>query len=196
MRRTEADQGRELAEILGREFYKDDLPRREHVFQHRPYDRTVHPTQMYSIQTEAVFERIIGLILHNQDVPLALPGVGGERTVERILRAQCCHQLHRRSRTNSSSTSMRCSLPNSSQRCPARREPMFLSFWGDWDGSNRPSGQGHRLIASVLVENVTRLSRLVAWWQRRMRSAGVDPKLLGEIEGALRHEPEVHPPAQ
>ena len=26
MRRAEADQGRELAEILGREFYKDDLP--------------------------------------------------------------------------------------------------------------------------------------------------------------------------
>ena len=59
---------------------------------------------------------------------------------------------------------------------------MFLSFWGDWDGSNRPSGQGHRLIASVLVENVTRLSRLVSLLAAKDGNAGIDPKLLGEIE--------------
>ena len=28
----------------------------------------------------------------------------------------------------------------------------FVSFWGDWDGSNRPSGQGHSLVAAVLIE--------------------------------------------
>ena len=32
----------------------------------------------------------------------------------------------------------------------------FLSFWSDWDGSNRPSGQGHRLVAAVVMENVRR----------------------------------------
>ena len=37
----------------------------------------------------------------------------------------------------------------------------FLSFWSDWDGSNRPSGQGHRLVAAVVIENVQRLSRII-----------------------------------
>ncbi len=73
MQRAATDQGKELAEILEREFYKDDLGRRQQVFQRRPYDRTVHPTQMYSIRTEEVLERIIGLILRKQDVAPALP---------------------------------------------------------------------------------------------------------------------------
>src|SRR5512143_3484830 len=38
----------------------------------------------------------------------------------------------------------------------------LLSFWSDWDGSNRPSGQGHRLAAAVVMENVRRLSRILA----------------------------------
>jgi len=59
-------------------------------------------------------------------------------------------------------------------------EPAFLSFWGDWDGSNRPSGQGHRLIASVLIRNVTRLAALT----RLLASQSVDPgpEILSQLE--------------
>ncbi|RPH35465.1 pyridoxal phosphate-dependent aminotransferase, partial [bacterium] len=180
-RRAVADQGKELAEILGREFHKDDFARRERVFQRRPYDRTVHPTQMYSIQTEALFERIIGLILRNQDVPLALPGSAAGELLREFFALNVA--------INSTEESEELILDLDSLLAAeqvaglsGRKEPMFLSFWGDWDGSNRPSGQGHRLIASVLVENVTRLSRLVRLVAARDGSSGVDPKLLGEIE--------------
>ena len=36
----------------------------------------------------------------------------------------------------------------------------FLSFWSDWDGSNRPSGQGHRLAAAAVMENVRRIAQI------------------------------------
>ena len=57
----------------------------------------------------------------------------------------------------------------------------LLSFWGDWDGSNRPSGQGHRLVASVLLRNVSRLSQIIRLLSQRMPSAQVQPELLAEI---------------
>ena len=181
MRRAAADQGKDLAGILGREFYKDDLTRRERVFQHRPYDRTVHPTQMYSIQTEALFERIIGLILRDSDVPLALP----DSAARELLREFYALNVAINSTEESEELILDLDALLAAEQLAGlsgRREPMFLSFWGDWDGSNRPSGQGHRLIASVLVENVTRLSRLVGLVAAKDGSAGVDPKLLGEIK--------------
>jgi hypothetical protein len=49
MRQALGDGGRQLAERLQREFMKDSLQRRQSLFRLRSYDRTVHPTQMYSI---------------------------------------------------------------------------------------------------------------------------------------------------
>jgi aspartate/methionine/tyrosine aminotransferase len=181
MRRVEADQGRELAETLGREFYKDDLSRREREFHDRPYDRTVHPTQMYSIQTEGVFERIIGLLLRSREVPLNLPGSAARELLKEFFGLNVA--------INSTEESQELILDLDAllaaeefASLSGRKDLLFLSFWGDWDGSNRPSGQGHRLIASALVENVTRLSHLVRLVAARDGSAGVDPKLLAEIE--------------
>jgi aspartate/methionine/tyrosine aminotransferase len=180
MRRAEADQGRELAEILGREFYKDDLVRREQAFLRRPYDRTVHPTQMYSIHTEEVFERIIGRILRAQDVSPAFP----DAAATELLREFFALNVAINSTEESKELILDLDALLAAEQLTGlsgRKDPLFLSFWGDWDGSNRPSGQGHRLIASVLVENVTRLSRLIRLLAAKDGNAGIDPKLLVEI---------------
>ncbi|MDP3683863.1 MAG: hypothetical protein Q8S01_08005, partial [Ignavibacteria bacterium] len=58
----------------------------------------------------------------------------------------------------------------------------FLSFWGDWDGSNRPSGQGHSLVAAVLIENVARQCRLLQTLLKSDKSVKIDSALLHEIE--------------
>jgi hypothetical protein len=58
----------------------------------------------------------------------------------------------------------------------------FLSYWGDWDGSTRPSGQGHRLVASVLLANVERLAHFLFMLKTADRSAPVDPALLHDLE--------------
>ena len=58
----------------------------------------------------------------------------------------------------------------------------FLSYWGDWDGSNRPSGQGHRLVATVLMENVSRMGRLFRMMLQGASGVQADPQLIDEIE--------------
>ncbi len=69
VRAAGADDGRMLARLLEKEFYKDDLERRRSVFQRRLSDRTVHPTQMYSIRAEQIFERIIPALIRGSAVP-------------------------------------------------------------------------------------------------------------------------------
>jgi hypothetical protein len=58
----------------------------------------------------------------------------------------------------------------------------FISFWGDWDGSNRPSGQGHRLVATTLIENVSRLARLLSCLVQVEKGISLDSKLLMEMQ--------------
>ena len=57
----------------------------------------------------------------------------------------------------------------------------FLSFWSDWDGSNRPSGQGHRLIAAVVMENVRSVRRILNLLRQADPNADVDPELISEL---------------
>jgi hypothetical protein len=58
LRAARADNGKTLASALDRELYRDDIGRRSAAFRSRLFDRTVHPTQMYSIRTEAAFDAI------------------------------------------------------------------------------------------------------------------------------------------
>ncbi len=61
------DNGKTLARSLEKEFYKDSLKRREEAFTHRLFDRTVHPTQMYSIRTEASFDAILHEMIRGRE---------------------------------------------------------------------------------------------------------------------------------
>ena len=60
--------------------------------------------------------------------------------------------------------------------------PSFLSFWSDWDGSNRPSGQGHRLVAAVVTENVRRMARILKLLRQADPRIQVNPELVSELE--------------
>jgi hypothetical protein len=58
----------------------------------------------------------------------------------------------------------------------------FLSFWSDWDGSNRPSGQGHQLAAAIVVENVRRMTRILSLLRQAAPKTPVSPELLSELD--------------
>lgn len=182
LRLTRADGGRPLERLLERELYKDSLSRRQGHFRVRPYDRTVHPTQMYSLRAELLWESALESLLREEefqhDLPRALAiamireyaglnvAIGsseeGEELVldlDALIRAEDYARVHV---AGSAST--------------------FLSYWGDWDGSNRPSGQGHRLVASVLQANVTRMARIVSALASADPSAPIEEALRGELE--------------
>ena len=177
-----ADRGTALGETLGREFYKDNLARREEAFRNRLFDRTVHPTQMYSIRAEAAMDAILhsvlaartpgGMLLAGAAQQLVAEFLGsnvainsGDEADEIILDldAHIAAELYANLQGDD--------LPHT-----------FLSFWGDWDGSNRPSGQGQRLVASVLLKNIERLSLILRMLVEREPSGLIQPEFLSEIE--------------
>lgn len=58
----------------------------------------------------------------------------------------------------------------------------LLSFRGDWDGSTRPSGQGHRLVAAASIENVYQLAEVLKLLIKIDNQIKIDDQLLGEIQ--------------
>jgi aspartate/methionine/tyrosine aminotransferase len=147
-----------LKEILEFEFYKDNLARRERAFKKRLYDRTVHPTQMYSLDVEIEANKIIDNIINHVEVK--------RESIKKFVGSIRSEYLGLNVAINSSDESAELlldldTLLNAESYISVSSDESFnsfLSFWGDWDGSNRPSGQGHRLVATVLIENVKRLS--------------------------------------
>ena len=76
MKVAQEDAGKSIVGLLEGELYKDSLARREQAFRIRASDRTVHPTQMYSIDTEGRFETIIGATVRGEVVsPPMIRGV-------------------------------------------------------------------------------------------------------------------------
>ncbi|MBI4876683.1 MAG: pyridoxal phosphate-dependent aminotransferase [Acidobacteria bacterium] len=157
---AQADNGRRLEQVLDQELRGDDLPRRQARFRQRLYDRTVHPTQMYSIQSETLWEQAIASILSGEQ--------GAQILVEPLARELAREFLGLNVAVTSRAEGDELLLDLGAAlaaedfarfRCGSERLT-FLSYWGDWDGSNRPSGQGHRLVATVLMENVARMGRL------------------------------------
>ncbi|TFH33533.1 MAG: pyridoxal phosphate-dependent aminotransferase, partial [Anaerolineales bacterium] len=73
------DNGDWLEERLEREFMKDSLVRRQEMFRMRSYDRTVHPTQMYSLQTELAIDAIgTALVSSHPITPFQIKKAGQE----------------------------------------------------------------------------------------------------------------------
>jgi len=176
------DKGNTLSEKLEKELKKDDLVRREQVFRKRLYDRTVHPTQMFSIKAELLLEDLCSRIIRNEEVK---PG-----DLEKISRELINEFLGLNVAIVSAEEPSELILDLNSQSAAENYLMLhsdftfdpILSFWGDWDGSNRPSGQGHSLVASVLIENVQRQTALLQMLLNSDRSVKIDPGLLSEIE--------------
>lgn len=175
-----------LLQRLEKEFYKDNLDNRQQAFRHRSYDRTVHPTQMYSIKTELLFEKLIDALIRKKQPHASLldtiraellkeyfgqnvPILSNEEPQELIL--DLCTMIDAENYTEIHADS---SIET------------FISFWGDWDGSNRPSGQGHSLVAFVLIENLMRQARLITLLSAIDKSVNIEPELLGEMNALPR----------
>ncbi len=182
MERCRSDNGSMLGDILERELFRDSLSRRKEAFQQRMFDRTVHPTQMFSLQTEMAFDTIEQELLSDSSPSLL--------SIERAAQALVAEFAGTSVAISSTQEADEICLDLDSLVAAeqyaglhqAGLSPLMLSFWGDWDGSTRPSGQGHRLIASVLLSNVNRLSRLLQTLAMHDIGAGVDGRLLAEIE--------------
>ncbi|NWG13485.1 MAG: aminotransferase class I/II-fold pyridoxal phosphate-dependent enzyme [Acidobacteria bacterium] len=182
-----ANGGRNLGRMLEREFYKDDLARREQAFRLRLFDRTVHPTQMWSIRTEAAFDAIIASMLRGGPPPQGLISEAARELVREFLGLNVAISSSDESDEIIIDLSAHISAELWGELQGAGLPRTFLSFWGDWDGSNRPSGQGHRLVASVLIENVNRLTRILQLLVQCDTTVRTSPDLLSEIERLPRN---------
>ena len=176
------DNGDWLSEHLDREFMKDSLQRRQTQFKLRTYDRTVHPTQMYSLQTELAFDEIVARLISFQTVAPSM--------IEKVAKELWQEFLGRNVGINSQQESSEILLDLAAlitgeeyaEQLTDVSLPWFLSFWSDWDGSNRPSGQGHRLVAAVVMENVQRMAHLLILLRQVDPHARVSPELLIELD--------------
>jgi len=176
------DKGNSLSDKLEKEFSKDNLTEREQVFRKRLFDRTVHPTQMYSLKTEILFENLCDNIILNRGID--------SNEIEKLSRELINEFLGLNVAIVSADEPSELLLDLNSQIAAENYISLnsdfsyspILSFWGDWDGSNRPSGQGHSLIASVLIENVRRQTILLRLLLDFDRSLQIEPDLFSEIE--------------
>ncbi|MCS7313943.1 MAG: aminotransferase class I/II-fold pyridoxal phosphate-dependent enzyme [Bryobacterales bacterium] len=173
-------EGRALAELLEQELQPDRLDRRQAHFRERISDRTVHPTQMYSLEAELEWEKAIAAILDGGDW-----GAAVEPLARGLAREYLGLNVAIPSRAEGDELLLDLAARIAAEdllRFRAgieRRE--FLSYWGDWDGSNRPSGQGHHLVATVLMANVEHMGRLLELLMDAVPGLKVDPALVSEI---------------
>jgi aspartate/methionine/tyrosine aminotransferase len=177
-----ADGGKSLEERLDRELYKDSLLDRQKRFRERLFDRTVHPTQMYSLDVETLWHDTLRMLLIGQPVPDSL-----SRSLSVALASEFAGtNVAVRSGDEGNELvldldSLSCAEENLHLSGVQEFTP-FLSYWGDWDGSTRPSGQGHRLVASVLLENVHGLARLLQALLSANPALPVERDLVSQLE--------------
>ena len=181
IRQAIADGGKSLADRLEGEFYKDSLSRRQLEYGHRSYDRTVHPTQMYSIKAEALFEGIIGRLLRGDELRPFVFEDAARVLLEEFLGLNVAITSSEESDELILDLDALIASENYASLTGQQHRHSLISFWGDWDGSNRPSGQGHRLVATTLMVNLRRLSRILAELLRADETLSIDEKLLDEV---------------
>ena len=69
LQRARMDGGKSLEASLAAELYKDSLDTRQQAFKGRLFDRTVHPTQMYSLQVEVLWDEAVRILLRGGGFP-------------------------------------------------------------------------------------------------------------------------------
>jgi len=177
-----SDRRNTLLEILEKELYKENLVDRCENFRHRLYDRTVHPTQMYSLQVDTTVERLISNILYHEPQNIQI--------VKQIALALVAEYLCLNVPINSIQEGDELvydikSIIWAEEYARWRSGvslPLLLSFWGDWDGSTRPSGQGHRLVAAALLENVNQQAAVLQTLLKSDSQAQIENALLTQIQ--------------
>ena len=151
----------QIIERLQDELSFESIELRESHFKKRMFDRTVHPTQIYSLSVDMELNNIKQQLLSSnlQTVP-DLRKLSDKITAEYFGTNVFINSFHE---ADEVITDLH-SFIEAEMRLEWNYKinlPLMLSFWSDWDGSTRPSGQGHVLAAAVIVENVNRLSNLL-----------------------------------
>ena len=176
------DNGAWLDQRLDREFMKDSLPRRQQAFRMRSYDRTVHPTQMYSLQAEAALDEIGSALVFNDPITASQVKKAGQELWQEFLGRNVSINSQQEADEILLDLAPLITGEEYAEQCSDTTLPSFLSFWSDWDGSNRPSGQGHRLVAAVVMENVKRLSGILNLLRQADPHIPVSPELVTELD--------------
>ncbi len=182
MRQALNDHGIWLEDRLSQEFMKDSLSRRQDQFRSRSYDRTVHPTQMYALQAELAFDALIQALIAHQPVEAPLVKKAAQALWQEYLGLNVSINSQQEAEEILLDLNTLIAGEEYAEQLTDIRLSSFLSFWSDWDGSNRPSGQGHRLIASVVMENVRRLARILNLLRQVDPRLSVDPALVAELD--------------
>ena len=179
--RARSDNGKTLEESLDRELFKDSLAGRQEKFRKRMFDRTVHPTQMYSLRVELLWERCIGRLINQEQIPSSMSHEIAEAMLDEYAGANV--SITSREEGDELLLDMRALLTAEDVLSINGKHEFdtFLSYWGDWDGSTRPSGQGHYLVGTVLVESVRKLAALFNVLLRKDPSVAIDPDLISEV---------------
>jgi len=152
---------KEIIYNLADELYKDNIDNRSEVFRKRLFDRTVHPTQVYSIKPELLLNKITDMVLRKRYINSNIIKQLSTALIDEYLGFNVA--IKSAEEADELIADLETFILSEDYLFFAADEKLnlLLSFWGDWDGSNRPSGQGHRLVAAAVVENVNRMSELL-----------------------------------
>lgn len=171
----------EILHTLERELYKEDLDERCRKFRNRLSDRTVHPTQMFSLKVDTAVNRMIEEILWKQTASSNSIKQLSEDLVAEHLGLNIPIRSHEEGEELLADMQAMLDAEEMAFWNCQTTLPTLLSFWGDWDGSTRPSGQGHRLVAAALVENVKHLSKFLKVLMDVAGPIDIDADLLQDI---------------
>ena len=176
------DNGNWLGERLSHEFMKDSLQRRRKLFRLRSYDRTVHPTQMFSLKAELALDAIISSFISRQPISDNLVETAAVELIQEYLGKNVKITSQEEPDEILLDLAALTAAEEYAELYSDITMPAFLSFWSDWDGSTRPSGQGHLLAAAVVMENVRRMTRIIRFLRQADSTISINPALLSELE--------------
>ncbi|MCF7881997.1 MAG: pyridoxal phosphate-dependent aminotransferase, partial [Candidatus Marinimicrobia bacterium] len=166
---------------LERELIPTSLDSKEENFRNRMFDRTVHPTQMNSLKVDILANKLFQSLLNGERIPEHRPDEISDELIEEYLGTNV--PLLSREEMSELVNDLRM-MVGTEEYARLRYNldmPLLLSFWGDWDGSTRPSGQGHRLAAAALLENVSQLSGILQSLSERDKTIEISTELLDDI---------------
>ncbi len=170
-----------LPKRLEREFMKDSLQRRQELFRFRMYDRTVHPTQAYSLHAEMALNALVSATSTGQPFSTLLYKNAADELLKEFMGQNISiTSLDEANEIKLDLTTLTAAEDYAELFTDARLHSL-LSFWSDWDGSNRPSGQGHQLIAALVMENVRQMSQIISLLQKADPTIPLDAELLTQI---------------
>jgi len=167
----------DILEQFASELTEFSLTDKEQEFKTRLFDRTVHPTQMYSLEEEKLAHQLISRTLRSASPPGKIVDQYATTLLHEYFGINVPIDSRDEMTELVSDLRMLIGTEEYTRLYYNLDIPMLLSFWGDWDGSTRPSGQGHRLAAAALLENVTQLSKILVSLVNTGAGVSVSPEL-------------------